>query len=62
MMWSAMPNVTYRGSHVDDSFDEFGLLQVRHRRVATFELVAGQAIACLQFGNAGSGHQSSHAR
>jgi len=42
-----------RRGHVDDSFDQFGLLQVRHRGVAPLELVAREAIACTQSGNTG---------
>ena len=35
-------------SHVDDPFDQLGLLQVRHRIVAALELGAGEVIAVLQ--------------
>ena len=36
------------GRHVDDSVDEFRLLEVRHRIIAPLEFVARETIACLK--------------
>ena len=43
-----MPRLSDRRGHVDLSFDQLGLLEVRHRIVAAFELVTRQAVAILQ--------------
>src|SRR6266446_1083701 len=47
-MLSAMKPMTHRGWHVDDSCDQFGLFQVRHRLIAAFELSPRQFITILQ--------------
>jgi hypothetical protein len=52
----AVPHVADWGRHVDHSFDELGLLAVRHRRVAALELVARQAIAGAEGRDAALGH------
>jgi hypothetical protein len=44
-VWLTVTQQTDRRSHVDDSLDELGLLQVRHRGVASFELVARELVA-----------------
>jgi hypothetical protein len=50
-----MPPVTDGRGHVNDSFDELGLLEIRHRVISPLELGAGQAIAVLQRWNHGDG-------
>src|SRR5712691_10976859 len=40
--------VTHRGGYVDDSFDQFGLFQVRHRLITAFELGPCQLITIFQ--------------
>jgi hypothetical protein len=47
-VWLAMVMQPDGRSHVDDSFDEFGLLEARHRVVAAFEFLASQVVARLQ--------------
>ena len=47
-MRRAMVTVTYRRRHVDDSFNKFSFLEVRHRFIAPFKLIACQPIAVLQ--------------
>jgi hypothetical protein len=44
----AVPPKANGGGHVHDSFDQFGLLDVRHGFVAALELVARQTIPRLQ--------------
>jgi hypothetical protein len=43
-----MPPVPDRGRHINLSFDEFGLFEVRHRIVRPLELGAGKPVAILQ--------------
>ena len=59
-MWIAVLVEAHRRGHVDNSFDELGLLQARHRIVATLELVAGQAIAVDQRRNHVAGRSRLH--
>ena len=47
-MREAVPAISYGRRHVDNSFDQLGLLHVGHRVVAALELVAGQVVAVLE--------------